>query len=315
MDQATRVVEDVKKMFLRYCHDKLPDLDILGLRNTGSAEEGLKVIKADEFDVMIHLNLDSQRWHLEESDLAPGYWYIKTSTDVITAQSFSPSPRQISGSLLQPNMIIRQFQSIIQKSVNLGGTKYDIRTSTHGPAITLAVTYEVYGEQRHLDIDLVPSISLGSTWLVAKPHPLAQTDPAQYASLWRQSFSFDEYQRINVDLAQRGACHQKCLMILKAIRLNHFSQLGALSSYVYKTLLLQQMALEEDWSDEALPERFYDLLMGLKQALSEGRLDNFFCPGMNLLAGMRAEALENIRYFVIKKMTQDGMLSLLKTNH
>lgn len=309
MKLAQKVVDDVKKMFLDYMRHHVSDIPVVDLLDTGSATEGLKVIRADEFDVMIQLGLDQDQWHIEHADEAPGYWQI-TNTSVGIPSEWT---RLCSGNSLQPSLIISRFQSIIQKMINIP-CKYGIRPSVHGPAITLNVTYtDDMGNLKRLDIDFVPAVCLDNTWVVAKPHPEALR--MVNTLLWRQSFSLLEFKKIDKYNYKTASCHRMCLMIMKAIRLNHTAQLKPLSSYVFKTILMHLLDEEEDWRDQAVPERILDFLSALQDYLRDGVLPNYFCHGMNLLQDVPQITRENIRQFILRSMTKRGVASLLKTDY
>ena len=308
MDRAKEVVEDVKKMILNFTRQNLRAFRVIALRDTGSTEEGLKVIKADEFDVLMHLELDPETWILKESEAAAGYWAV-TKRDPVSSDSLDEF---CNGQHLLPGSVVKHVQAMLERMVNFTSGKYEV--SNAGPAMTLSVMYNIHGRTKRLEVNLIPVLNQNSVWVEAKPHPRSSVIPG-YENFWRQSFAMEENQHLknNPNLLP-GSCHLKCLRIMKAVRLNHFTQLGALSSYALKTVLMHMLDQEDDWTDQVLSERIFDFLLALKQYLTAKELPNYFCPEMNLLEGIRPETCDAIRSFIIKKLDQ-GIADMLKTDY
>ena len=311
MSRAKEVVDDVKKVLLRFVQRHLPEMKVVALRDAGSVEEGLKVIHADNFDVMIHLELDPQSWILKECEHSPGYFSITLKDDAMVSHDLQ---NQSDGNSLSPSLVVSRFQSIIHRLTGQPDAKYQIQNCSNGGRITLSVSYSIQGREKSVKIHLVPAVVLNSTWVVAKQHPRASVIPG-HENLWRESFAMDEHSHLNANPnLPLVSCHRKTLMIIKAIRLNHLSQLGPLSSYALKTVLMHMLDQEDEWSDMVLSERIFDFLLALKQYLTNRELPCYFCPEMNLLEGVRPETCDSIRHFIIQSL-DSGIIDLLKTDY
>ncbi len=126
--------------------------------------------------------------------------------------SIPPYDKYLVNGYLCPQTLMGDFQGSVQKAVNKI-SKYKVSVGRHGPAITLRVLYG-RRHQHHLDIDLVPTLEIGNTSLVAKPyHNVYRPEDAL---LWRQSYSDKEHKL----LAAAPKNYHQILKIVKAIRLN-----------------------------------------------------------------------------------------------
>ena len=307
MSRAKEVVDDVKKMVLNFAREHLRELRIVALRDTGSTEEGLKVVKADEFDVIVHLELSPDDWALKEAENAAGYWaVVQKNPEANTLDDLCI------GEYLNAGLTVNHIQTLLQRMVNIAPCNYEIRNA--GPDMAVSVTYNIHGRSKMLEINFIPVLNQNSVWVEAKPHPRASVIPG-YENYWRQSFAMDEHRHLlrNPSLTP-DSCHLKCLQIMKAVRLNHFTQLGPLSSYALKTILMHMIDQEDEWTDQVLSERMFDFLLAMKQYLTARELPNYFCPEMNLLEGIRPESCDAIRSFIIRKL-DSGIADMLKTDY
>ncbi|XP_033108685.1 mitochondrial dynamics protein MID51-like [Anneissia japonica] len=302
--RAKSVVEKIKQVFQSYIKTSC-DHDFGNIFHQGSSYEGLKVIKEDEFDLLVPLKMVTVGvWEAVEATgvngcNAPGYYFIKKAEKHIATSL----DRCIVNGYLNPISTFRHMQSLVEGAtsrMNRELTGIKITSSVSGPALTLNV---VYGGNERLSVDIVPCIELGGNEYVAKRHPKAEKQNSRHApgqnifdQLWRRSYTKKE-QIIVREMDWEHECRRTCLKILKTIQKKRgSSQLGMLSSYHLKTCMLH---LNDDtsigsWHQDNLHHRFKDLLWKLIKFLEDRNLPNFYNPSENLFEKYSEESLRNI---------------------
>ena len=311
MARAMEVVSDIKESILLYFHDKFPGL-VSDLQDSGSVAEGLKVIRPNEFDVMIPLNLNTRCLTLRSDYNVPGFYILEENFNESRNEGLLGDfiKEDFEMSYLSPERLRQFFQGKMQKAINRI-PHYDITSGNKGPAVLLDVTYDRY---RKTSIDFVPVLNVENIQVVAKPHPkYLQKKEQSYERYWRESFSMKE-RRIIADMPAR-ACHRKCLKIMKAVRLNHFSQFGMLSSYVYKTILLHMLAKtsQDDWDEDCLEERCKQFFEELQECVEQGSLRHYFDPKVNLLEQFGSQPLLDVNYYLARIIRKGSYKDLLST--
>ncbi|XP_071943914.1 mitochondrial dynamics protein MID51-like [Antedon mediterranea] len=145
--KANQIVERIENFIKHFLeHTKLEELPYTfgNLLHQGSSYEGLKVIKPDEFDLMLPLKLNEPDWEITKPYgpyETPGYFFIKKKRIY-----------------LNPKEIKQTFQSILQKVINRIQQRNTITLrASSGPALTLNVCYD---DNLKMSIDIVPAISL-----------------------------------------------------------------------------------------------------------------------------------------------------------
>lgn len=307
MERAQDVLCHIKRPILKYLQDIHPNI-ITELRDCGSTKEGLKVIKPDEFDVMIPLNVTPQSFSLEPAGSAPGFVVLrKGDCEMFSLDKYLSQEEEGEQKYLSPQKLRTHFQSYIRKSIN-SITDYKVTSGPKGPSITLHVEYDL---NKKFTVDFVPVIILGETHVVAKPHPeFLKNDVPAYEKFWRESFSHKEW---DIMARHTGESHKKCLKIAKAIRLN-VAQLSMFNSYVFKTVFLHMLdeSGPEEWAEETLQDRFIDFFQTFLLYLRKGQLPHHFNPCVNLLEYYDEKAVENAKNFLTRKISKTKLDSLLK---
>ena len=314
MDRAKKVVDDIKDAILKHFQKNDAHM-ITELKDCGSVVEGLKVVRPEEFDVMIPLHVNPGLFTLQYDPQVPGFYVLKQHVFPETFYSqplekFLRKEADSGESYLSPDMLRNYFQSNIQRAIN-GITQYEIKSGKKGPSILLEVTYD---GGKKTSIDFVPVMVVEEKQVVAKPHPeFLHSGNKDFEKYWRESFSVKEFQ-VMASLPS-DACHKKCLKIVKGARLNNPSQMGMLNSYIYKTMLLHMLEStdEEEWQEGCLSERFVDFLDLLHSHLRKGHLPHRFNPEVNLLDQYSPAAIEVVKNYLGKILANNRWGSLLKT--
>ncbi|XP_033119756.1 uncharacterized protein LOC117119056 [Anneissia japonica] len=315
--RSIEVVEAIKHSLQRFVRDDNNTTYTFGnIMPQGSSYEGLKVIKPNEFDLLLPLmltngewNYTEAKWKNEESDYeyeVPGYFFItKIRRHIKTAYDNAI----VNDDFLSPTKVKRKIQSIVQRAVDQM-TVTDVQRVApreSGPALTLEVEYD-YGQR--MNIDIVPCIKLidkldntNYKLFVAKRHPEAdlyqcpnRNDRNIFNHIWRESFSENEKLIIR-EMDSKNECRRACLKILKTIQVRKSCPLKGLSSFHLKNCMLH---LNKDidigpWHQDNLDDRFKDLLLKLNEFLTDEYMPNFFAPAVNLFSHCSETQLHNIR--------------------
>ena len=110
-------------------------------------------------------------------------------------------------------------------------------------------------------------------------------------------------------------CQLMCLKLLEAVRLNHPAQLGMLTPYSVRTIVMHCMTFEDAWHQEQLSERFLDTLKALEEYFRARNLPHFFCPKVNLLEDVDPDTLDLARDFIAHVVGNNQFPALLKSNY
>ncbi|XP_033110280.1 mitochondrial dynamics protein MID51-like [Anneissia japonica] len=276
-NRASEVVDKIKSNLQLFMEDS--ETFVFGdIMCQGSSYEGLKVIKPNEFDLLLPLILKNSEWRYNKVE--NGYVFIKKlqrSHDTMT-----PYDKVIVNYVyLSPIDIRRNMQSILHKVLEKIRRSCNVHVTLreNGPALTLQVRYDNSCE---MSIDIVPSISMRGKLFVAKRHPESdlyqcRTDDNKYNNLWRVSFSKEE-KLIIKEMDENDECLQ-ALKILKTIRVRKgkSSPLNKLSSYHLKTCMLHLNADRsiESRHQDKLDNCFKDLLRKLIEFLEDEKMPSF----------------------------------------
>ena len=371
---AKTVVEDVKESFAAMVEVLMPNHPLVALVDIGPAAEGWKVIRPDEFEVVIHLALDPQVWELVDGGqtllAAHGYWMVKRTHLEFFSRGTKPYDRYLIGEYLSPTKVKTAFLDMTNRVSNWK-TRYVIKSSVVGPAIKLTVEYGLEEQRKRLTIEFTPGVRLGDTEVISSSHLKSNVDHC-YENLWLQSFGQQEIETVTswrpptilekelenntetfvklseiegenshlsecevnskemefeeihrqttqpelspAEFTEHG-CQLWCLKILEAVRLNHPAELGVLTPYALKTVLLHLLYTEDVWCKGQLSERFLDALKTIEDYFKTGRLPHYFCPHINLLENAHPTTLENGREFLAYVIGNNRFPSLLKTTY
>jgi len=312
MQAAERVVDQVthavRSQLRQPNHIKGLGFKIGDLVTFGSVTEGHKVIRPSCVDVMIPIMFGSQ-CHAQECDRKfPGSFVITVPTDSTCREVCDEEQRLVTRKLLDV------LQVVVEKAAEaVSGNEYQcaVQPSSHSAtAISLAV-YTSGNDQ--VTVSFVPFVITDGHFFL----PVQPEQPDVVSEMWKESFVRQEKWSIDrFDSSVSG--HLIVLKILKAIRLNHREQFGAVSSYHLKILLfhvLEDLPESCDWDRNAVGERLIDLLTKLRDVLSEHHLPHYFEQNVNLLHDVPLVTCNNLAKFIEKKLAHNDIASLLKRDY
>lgn len=274
------------------------------------------MVTADHAQLMVPLVLKKNLWSSipgEDTIMnVPGFWLIRRENLEYFPRNSSYWDRCMVGGYLSPKSVLEVFDKLVAGSINwpaIGSIlDYIIRPVVPSETLTLEVQYET---DRKLYVDFLPLLVMeDGTSLIAKPHRLAAE---RHENLWRQSFRVAETARLRALDQEDGGCRCTCLKVAKAVcKLNPaLSRLNA--SQLTNTILLL-CEKEGDWTQEALADRFLQLLRALVGHLEAGRLPCALSPKVNLLCELTEQEVDELGYTLYCTLSDpEGLLRIAAT--
>ncbi|XP_015215102.1 mitochondrial dynamics protein MID51 [Lepisosteus oculatus] len=311
-EQATarRAAVDICAELRNFLHAKMPDMPLREMYLSGSLYDDLQVVTADHAQLMVPLILEKNLWSpIPGEDTImnmPGFWLVRRENLEYFPRGSSYWDRCVVGGYLSPKTVLEAFDRVVAGSINwpaIGSAlDYVIRPVVPSETLTLEVQYEV---DRRLFVDFLPLVVIGdAVTLVAKPHRQAE----RYENLWRQSFRAAETARLRGLDQEDGGCRGLCLKVAKAV-CKLTPSLHRLSSAQLTNAILLLSEREGDWAQDALADRFLQLLRELVGHLEAGRLPCALAPNVNLLSELTPEEVDELGYTLYCALSEpEGLL-------
>ncbi|KAG3290898.1 mitochondrial dynamics protein MIEF1 isoform X3 [Ictidomys tridecemlineatus] len=305
--RAKQAAVDICAELRSFLRAKLPDMPLRDMYLSGSLYDDLQVVTADHIQLIVPLVLEQNLWSCipgEDTIMnVPGFFLVRRENPEYFPRGSSYWDRCVVGGYLSPKTVADTFEKVVAGSINwpaIGSLlDYVIRPAPPPEALTLEVQYE---RDKHLVIDFLPSVTLGDTVLVARPHRLAQ-----YDNLWRLSLRPAETARLRaLDQADSG-CRSLCLKILKAI-CKSTPALGPLTASQLTNVILHLAQEEADWSPDMLADRFLQALRGLISYLEAGVLPSALNPKVNLFAELTPGEIDELGYTLYCSLSEPEVL-------
>ncbi|KAG9338877.1 hypothetical protein JZ751_025317 [Albula glossodonta] len=310
-EQATarRAALDICAELRLFLHAKLPDMPLREMYLSGSLYDDLQVVTADHAQLMVPLILEKNLWSPvpgEDTIMnVPGFCLVRRENLEYFPRGSSYWDRCVVGGYLSPKVVLEVFDKLVAGSMNwpaIGSVlDYVIRPVVPSETLTLEVQYEI---DRRLYVDFLPLLSMeDGISLIAKPHRWAE----RHESLWRQSFRVEETARLRALDQGDGGCRCLCLKVAKAVcKLD--PALRRLSSSQLTNTLLLLSEKEGDWTQEALADRFLQLLRALVGHLEAGRLPCALYPKVNLFCELTPQEVDELGYTLYCALSDPGSL-------
>ena len=290
---------------------------------TGSAFEGYRIGKPDEFDYMCELrSLTEEKCEILETE-QPGFVRLQVKEHFREEwQMFLSEDGFLDAMKVKyflANVLCSKSNStgLVHESCKLSfnTTSYDacvmchplISMSKAGLKMTLFWSGNVY-KFMPIDIDITPAIHFPNWPTSAKAppshvlkgctdfgyHVVPKSDGAD-SCLWRLSFSMAELKILQNLNPVQGACYT-ALKIIKGQTMlrscaQHFSHLGFLHTYVLKTKFFEELERCENselcmWQPDKLTDRVCSVLESTAKLLSQkgsSWIESYFLPGHNVM--------------------------------
>uniref|UniRef100_A0A3B3E0J9 Cyclic GMP-AMP synthase a n=1 Tax=Oryzias melastigma TaxID=30732 RepID=A0A3B3E0J9_ORYME len=319
---VSKVINDIKKDIIKHLKEKTQLFkEVQEPLNTGSYYENTKISNPDEFDVMLSLLVE--RVHIEPFKEDGAFYKValKRGNNPLKA---------LQEEFLPANKILTEFRKEVTKflkdfKVSVSATKcWEMTPTKRGcPAVTLITKVESI----EVSLDLVLCLQVKSSWpdftkdgfkiekwLGGKTRQEHRRKPfylvPKYEGKdgWRISFSHIEKEillnhgsvKTCCEKDGESCCRKACLKLLKCLL--HLlkesdSSLEEVCSYHAKTTLFHaccDRTNDSDWKASDLRSCFQQFLQDFEGHLNDGKLQNFFVPGQNLLHGIRKTTLYNL---------------------
>ncbi|XP_048846546.1 mitochondrial dynamics protein MID51 [Brienomyrus brachyistius] len=298
-EQATarRAALDICAELRAFLRAKMPDMPLREMYLSGSLYDDLQVVTADHAQLMVPLVLEKNLWSPvpgEDTIMnVPGFWLVRRENLEYFPRGSSYWDRCVVGGYLSPKAVLETFEKLVAGSINwpaIGSVlDYVIRPVVPTETLSLEVQYET---DRRLYVDFLPLLVMeDGVSLIAKPHRWAE----RHENLWRQSFRAAETAKLRALDQEDAGCRCLCLKVAKAVcRLN--PALCRLSSSQLTNALLLLSEADGDWTQDALADRFLELLRALVGHLEAGRLPCALSPKVNLFCELTAEEVDELGY-------------------
>ncbi|XP_020838311.1 LOW QUALITY PROTEIN: mitochondrial dynamics protein MIEF1 [Phascolarctos cinereus] len=305
--RAKQAAVDICAELRSFLRAKLPDMPLRDMYLSGSLYDDLQVVTADHIQLIVPLVLEQNLWSCipgEDTIMnVPGFFLVRRENPEYFPRGSSYWDRCVVGGYLSPRAVAETFEKVVAGSINWPaiGSLLDcvIRPAPPPEALTLEVQYE---QNRRLVIDFLPSVTLGDTVLVARPHRLAQ-----YDNLWRLSLRPAETARLRALDQGDGGCRALCLKILKAI-CKSSPALGHLTASQLTNVILHLAQEETDWSQDVLANRFLQALRALIGHLEAGVLPSALNPKVNLFSELTPGEIDELGYTLYCSLSEPEVL-------
>lgn len=289
--QLTKAILSEMQDFL--CN-KFPNLPFGAMKVVGPVVDGLEVLSLDHACFTVPLGLEPALWSLIPGEHTilniPDFWLVKRLDLEYITRGSSPWDRFLVGGYLSSNVIIDFFHKILVGSINwpsIGSMLGGIIRPVVAPG---QLRLEVNHESIQLCIDVTPVIKMGHTVLLARS---LENSPAE--NLWLQSFYVSEISQLR-ELDQKDTGMRCCcLKILKGICKSQ-QRLNKLTGSPLAHVILHLSQRESDWREEALADRFRQVIEELIGYLENGFLPCYFDNKMNMFSELHAEDIDEMGY-------------------
>lgn len=254
----------------------------------------------------VFVALENQSWKISQA--GAHFWYISRKQNTIWDNCCSAN-----GSLL-PTRMVSLFQGKLQnlsrdqKTIYIQGRQtvrkvVKISCSQRKPVVTFDVAYRDQNNTcQEMAIDFCICIKLNNITLVPRAHP-ESTAGANYdpdgtkEKLWTRSYSETERKCVQ-SMPERN---RMCLKVVKAISGLSNNPLNALSTYVYKTvMMLKNQSLTHRCGSQSQLTfiLFRTFLKDVWQYLESGYLPFAFDQEFNVLKEANSQKIEQVKNYL-----------------
>lgn len=298
--------------------DHIFDYQIL---RTGSAFEGYRIGKPDEFDYMCELkSLADDKCEIVETE-QPGFVRIQVKEEYREEWTMFLSKEGFLDAMKVKCFLAKRLYeksstpALVHKTrLSFNTTSYDscglchpfISTSKAGVKMALFWRGNVY-KLMPIDIDITPAIHFSSWPKSAKippcdvlkgcadlGHHVVPKSEGGDSLLWRFSFSVAELKILQSTSPVQAACYTALKIIKGQTELRRsskrFSHLGFLHTYVLKTRFFEELERSDDsklWQEDKLTERVCSVLESTARLLTQREsslIESYFLPGHRVIS-------------------------------
>lgn len=274
--------------------------------------EGLDVVNANEFEVVLYLNQMGVLNFVDDGSI-PGCAVLKLSDGRKRSMSLWVEFITASG-YLSARKIRSRFQTLVAQACDKCAYRDAVKMIPDTTEVKLRI------RERYI-VQITPSFKCAGIWprsaahwpipQIPWPHPnlVAEVKTEGFDLLSKESVAMqgkqsamegDAWVMSFNDVEGRllyGGCRRKCLSILKTLRDRHLELPGnPVTNYHIQTLVLyecEKHPQDAEWDDTCLGDRINGILLQLISCLQCRRCPHYFLPHLDLFKGKAHSALEN----------------------
>lgn len=274
--------------------------------------EGLDVVNANEFEVVLYLNQMGVLNFVDDGSI-PGCAVLKLSDGRKRSMSLWVEFITASG-YLSARKIRSRFQTLVAQACDKCAYRDAVKMIPDTTEVKLRI------RERYI-VQITPSFKCAGIWprsaahwpipQIPWPHPnlVAEVKTEGFDLLSKESVAMQgkqsamegdawvmSFNEVEGRLLY-GGCRRKCLSILKTLRDRHLELPGnPVTNYHIKTLVLyecEKHPQDAEWDDTCLGDRINGILLQLISCLQCRRCPHYFLPHLDLFKGKAHSALEN----------------------
>ncbi|XP_043944862.1 mitochondrial dynamics protein MID49 [Protopterus annectens] len=289
-----------------FLFNKHPELPLGELYLGGSLCDDLQVISPSHVNLFAPLLLEENLWRFIPGEMTilntPQFWMIKRANLEYFPNGSSRWDKWKVGGYLSSKVVIETFHKIVTGTINWPAIGSMLGCVVRPVVAAGEVTLEVRHDYCYLSLNILPLAKMEDRLLLATPHSTGYME-----NMWYRSFYTAEISRLKeLDSADAGsrAC---CLKIFKSIFKQNTS-LNKLSGSHLVTVLLQLSETQSDWTEEALADRFQEVIEELISCLERGVLPCYFNNKVNLFSEFSEEEIDEMGYTLYCALSEPDIL-------
>lgn len=289
-----------------FLFSKHPELSLGELYLGGSLCDDLQVISPNHVNIFVPLLLEENLWRFIPGEMTilntPQFWMIKRTDIEYFPNGSSRWDKWKVGGYLSSKVVIETFHKIVTGTINWPAIGSMLGCVIRPVVATGELTLEVSCEDSHMLINILPLAKTEDGVLLATPNSTGYME-----NLWHRSFYTAEISLLKkLDSADAGS-RVCCLKIFKSICKQNPS-LNRLTGSHLVSVLLQLSEIQSDWTEEALADKFQEVLEELISCLERGVLPCYFNNKVNLFSELSEEEIDEMGYILYCALSEPDLL-------
>ncbi|XP_038619607.1 mitochondrial dynamics protein MID49 [Tachyglossus aculeatus] len=304
---ARQLATDICRELQGSLRGKFPALPWGSVFLSGSLFDGLEAAAgaASRACLMAPLALEAGLWDFIPGEDTivndPRCWMIRRTQLEFAPRGCSPWDRFTVGGYLSSDVLNDTLHGALVGSVNWPAIGSLLGCVLRPAVASEELTVEVRHDRLEMSIALFPMAETEDKVLLAVPRE------GPVGNLWRQSFYLAETTRLRELDGGDGGVRRRCLRLLKGVCRRH-PALSKLRGSHLAQVILRLSEAEPDWTEDALADRFRQVIEELIGCLEKGALPCYFDPRINLFGGLREEEIDDMGYTLYSAVSAPEIL-------
>ncbi|XP_057570435.1 mitochondrial dynamics protein MID49 isoform X4 [Hippopotamus amphibius kiboko] len=292
---AKQLAGDIALELQAYLRSRFPELPFEALVPGGPLYDGLQAGAGDPVRLLVPLALEPGLWSLvpgaDTVARDPRCWAVRRTQLEFRPRGSSPWDRFLVGGYLSSRVLLELLRKALIVSVNWPAI---------GSLLGCLIRPRVASEELLLDVqheclELTAAVLLAVTGAQAGDLLLAWPLEGMAGNLWLQDWYPAEAARLRALDERDAGTRRRLLLLLCGVCRGH-PALRRLGRGHLTQVVLHLGEQEADWAEAALGAHFLQALELLVGSLEQARLPCHFSRGVNLLAGLREEDIDDMGY-------------------